>query len=54
MMLTFFTGLLSHLVALDLVKYVCGFCLVGGCFRLVWRLVLPRVGRRADSGNNVI
>lgn len=50
-MITFFGALFARLVALDLFKYVCGFCLVGGCFRLVWRLVLPRVGRQADDVN---
>ena len=41
-MMEFFTALLGRVCSLALFQYLGGFVCVAGCFRLVWRLVLPR------------
>lgn len=46
-MITFFVGLISHLSSLSLFGYLSGFLFIGGCFRLVWRLVQPGGGKDA-------
>ena len=49
-MIEFFACLIARIVALDLFRYLAGILLIGGCFRLFWRLVLPRGadGRTAE------
>lgn len=41
-MIGFFVALIGRIVAVDLFRYLAGLLLLGGCFRLFWRLVLPR------------